>query len=116
MHWVGKAVEYEERRRRDEQLATLEIQAVAAGPLQADTGPDGPVDLPSKKLAGLLAYLACTAPQPQPRENNHNSDGANQRQLFRGRSSARPAGEQPPAPAVAEKQEPSGTAAADAKG
>ena len=27
------------------------------------TGPDGPVDLPSKKLAGLLAYLACTAPQ-----------------------------------------------------
>src|SRR6476646_1124848 len=32
------------------------------------TGPDGVVDLPSKKLAGLLAYLACRAPQPQPRE------------------------------------------------
>ena len=32
------------------------------------TGPDGVVYLPSKKLAGLLAYLACTAPQPQPRE------------------------------------------------
>ena len=32
------------------------------------TGPTGPVELPSKKLAGLLAYLACTAPQPQPRE------------------------------------------------
>lgn len=32
------------------------------------TGPDGVVDLPSKKLAALLAYLACTAPQPQPRE------------------------------------------------
>lgn len=32
------------------------------------TGPDGIVDLPSKKLAGLLAYLACTAPRPQPRE------------------------------------------------
>ena len=32
------------------------------------TGRDGPVELPSKKLAGLLAYLACTAPQPQPRE------------------------------------------------
>src|SRR5258707_15295624 len=32
------------------------------------TGPDGVVDLPSKKLAGLLAYLACTAPRPQPRE------------------------------------------------
>ena len=27
------------------------------------TGPKGPVDLPSKKLAGLLAYLACTAPE-----------------------------------------------------
>jgi TolB-like protein len=26
------------------------------------------VDLPNKKLAGLLAYLACTAPAPQPRE------------------------------------------------
>src|ERR1700737_93898 len=32
------------------------------------TRPDGVVDLPSKKLAGLLAYLACTAPVPQPRE------------------------------------------------
>jgi len=32
------------------------------------TGPDGVVDLPSKKLAALLAYLACTAPQSQPRE------------------------------------------------
>ncbi len=30
------------------------------------TGPEGPVELPSKKLAGLLAYLACTAPLPQP--------------------------------------------------
>lgn len=32
------------------------------------SGPDGPVDLPNKKLAGLLAYLACTAPIPQNRE------------------------------------------------
>jgi len=32
------------------------------------TGPDGPVDLPSKKLAALLAYLVCTAPAPQARE------------------------------------------------
>jgi class 3 adenylate cyclase len=32
------------------------------------SGPSGPVDLPNKKLAGLLAYLACTAPLPQPRE------------------------------------------------
>src|SRR6266540_387480 len=31
-------------------------------------GPDGPVDLPGKKLAGLLAYLACTAPVRQSRE------------------------------------------------
>jgi hypothetical protein len=29
------------------------------------TGPDGVVDLPSKKLAGLLAYLAGTAPHGQ---------------------------------------------------
>ncbi|WP_210265830.1 BTAD domain-containing putative transcriptional regulator [Bradyrhizobium australiense] len=32
------------------------------------TGPDGIVDLPSKKLAGLLAYLGCAAPRPQSRE------------------------------------------------
>src|SRR5258708_9160326 len=32
------------------------------------TGPLGVVNLPSKKLAGLLAYLACTAPKPQSRE------------------------------------------------
>jgi len=31
-------------------------------------GPDGPVDLPSKKLAGLLAYLVLEGPDPQPRE------------------------------------------------
>lgn len=31
-------------------------------------GPEGPVDLPNKKLAGLLAYLACTAPRAQQRE------------------------------------------------
>src|SRR4026207_1623908 len=32
------------------------------------SGPDGLIDLPNKKLACLLAYLACTAPTPQPRE------------------------------------------------
>src|SRR5215470_9554989 len=32
------------------------------------TGPDGPVDLPSKKLAGLLAYLALVGPDLQSRE------------------------------------------------
>jgi hypothetical protein len=31
-------------------------------------GPDGAIDLTSKKLAGLLAFLACTAPQPQSRD------------------------------------------------
>lgn len=31
------------------------------------TGPDGVVELPSKKLAALLAYLACNV-RPQPRE------------------------------------------------
>ena len=32
------------------------------------TGPDGVVDLPSKKITGLLAYPACTVPKAQPRE------------------------------------------------
>lgn len=32
------------------------------------TGPDGDADLSNKKVAGLLAYLALTAPKPQPRE------------------------------------------------
>src|SRR5215211_6719663 len=32
------------------------------------SGRAGVVDLPGGKLAGLLAYLACTAPRPQSRE------------------------------------------------
>ena len=32
------------------------------------TGPDGVIELPGRKLAGLLAYLACTAPRPQSRD------------------------------------------------
>ena len=32
------------------------------------SGPDGLVELPNKKLAGLLAYLACNARLPQPRQ------------------------------------------------
>jgi DNA-binding SARP family transcriptional activator/CheY-like chemotaxis protein len=32
------------------------------------SGPEGPVDLSSKKLAGLLAYLALTGPKPQSRD------------------------------------------------
>jgi class 3 adenylate cyclase/DNA-binding SARP family transcriptional activator len=33
------------------------------------SGPDGPVELSNKELAGLLAYLICTTPAPQSREN-----------------------------------------------
>jgi TolB-like protein/DNA-binding SARP family transcriptional activator/Tfp pilus assembly protein PilF len=36
------------------------------------TGPQGPVELPGKKLAALLAYLACNAPLPQPRQRLAN--------------------------------------------
>ena len=36
------------------------------------TARNGDVHLPSSKLAGLLAYLACTEPQPQPREKLAN--------------------------------------------
>jgi class 3 adenylate cyclase len=32
------------------------------------SGPDGPIELANKKLAALLAYLACSAPEPQSRE------------------------------------------------
>ena len=32
------------------------------------TGPDGVIGMSNKKLACLLAYLACTASEPQPRE------------------------------------------------
>jgi DNA-binding SARP family transcriptional activator len=32
------------------------------------SGPEGPIELPNKKLATLLAYLACCAPEPQSRE------------------------------------------------
>jgi TolB-like protein/DNA-binding SARP family transcriptional activator len=31
-------------------------------------GPAGPIDLPSKKLSGLLAFLACTAPRAHSRD------------------------------------------------
>jgi DNA-binding SARP family transcriptional activator len=32
------------------------------------SGPEGPIDLTSKKLAGLLAFLACTAPESHSRD------------------------------------------------
>src|SRR5215510_3646468 len=31
-------------------------------------GPDGPIDLTSRKLAALLAFLACSAPQAHSRD------------------------------------------------
>jgi DNA-binding SARP family transcriptional activator len=31
-------------------------------------GPDGPIDLTNKKLAALLAFLACSAPGPHGRD------------------------------------------------
>jgi DNA-binding SARP family transcriptional activator len=35
-------------------------------------GPQGDIDLGAGKLCGLLAYLACTAPEPQPRDRLMN--------------------------------------------
>jgi len=32
------------------------------------SGPEGPIELPHKKLVALLAYLACSGPKPQSRE------------------------------------------------
>ena len=55
------------------------------------TGPEGPIDLTSKKLAGLLAFLACTAPQAaQPRQAHDPAVGL----AFRGAGAAEP----PPGP------------------
>jgi len=49
---------------RDMLLSKFRLSLLARFEL---TGPEGPVELP-KKLAGLMAYLACTAPLPQPRQ------------------------------------------------
>jgi class 3 adenylate cyclase len=46
-------------------LAKFELKILGRFEL---SGPQGPVELPNKKLAALLAYLACSAPQPQSRE------------------------------------------------
>ena len=48
--------------------AAAEIQSQASRPLRAEHRPDGPVELANKKLAALLAYLACSAPEPRSRE------------------------------------------------
>src|SRR5438552_15737828 len=53
--------------RRDERVPLPKFRLSLLARFQL-TGPDGPVDLPNRKLAGLLAYLACTAPVPQTRE------------------------------------------------
>ncbi|HEX9906425.1 MAG TPA: BTAD domain-containing putative transcriptional regulator [Propylenella sp.] len=44
-----------------------ELQVAVLGRFEL-TGGNGPIDLTSKKLIGLLAFLACTTPQPQGRE------------------------------------------------
>jgi TolB-like protein/DNA-binding SARP family transcriptional activator len=53
--------------RKIDSLPGAKFSLSLLGRVQLD-GPDGLVDLPNKKLAGLLAYLACAAPQPQSRE------------------------------------------------
>src|SRR5258708_25702753 len=60
----GRAI-WKPRDMEDMPLPRLRLSLLARFAL---AGPDGPVDLPNKKLAGLLAYLACTAPVPQSRE------------------------------------------------
>src|SRR3990172_7284821 len=55
------------RTRKTDSLPGPKFSLSLLGRVQLE-GRDGLVDLPNKKLAGLLAYLASTAPQPQPRE------------------------------------------------
>lgn len=50
---------------KDVQLPKFRLSLLARFEL---VGPEGPVELPGGKLAGLLAYLACSAPVPQPRK------------------------------------------------
>jgi TolB-like protein/DNA-binding SARP family transcriptional activator len=52
-------------------LPTPRFQLALLGPFEL-RGPDGPIDLTSKKLAGLLAFLVCTAPQPHSRDKLMN--------------------------------------------
>src|SRR5262249_13530047 len=48
-------------------VPTHKFQLTLLGPFEL-SGPDGPIDLTSKKLTALLAYLACTAPQGHGRD------------------------------------------------
>src|SRR5947207_1817955 len=50
----------------DEPRVAPNISSFAAGTRRADRA--GWRCRPAEQFAGLLAYLACTAPQPQPRE------------------------------------------------
>ncbi|MGQ3277963.1 MAG: tetratricopeptide repeat protein [Shinella sp.] len=54
-----------------ESIAPPKFRLSLLGRFSLTTG-DGIVHLPSRKLSGLLAYLACTGPQPQPRERLAN--------------------------------------------
>jgi hypothetical protein len=56
------------RRPRGEDVSVPKFRLALLGRFEP-SGPDGPNEQPNKKLARLLAYLACTAPAlPQPRE------------------------------------------------
>src|SRR5262245_21630330 len=48
-------------------VSTPRFQLALLGPFEL-RGPDGSIDLTSKKLAALLAFLACTAPQAHSRD------------------------------------------------
>src|SRR5215510_14773516 len=48
-------------------VSTPRFQLALLGPFEL-RGPDGSIDLTSKKLAALLAFLACTAPQAHARD------------------------------------------------
>jgi TolB-like protein/DNA-binding SARP family transcriptional activator len=48
-------------------VPTPRFQLALLGPFEL-RGPDGSIDLSSKKLAALLAFLACTAPQAHSRD------------------------------------------------
>jgi DNA-binding SARP family transcriptional activator len=48
-------------------VQTPTFQLSLLGPFEL-SGPDGLIDLTSKKLAAMLAFLACTAPQAHSRD------------------------------------------------
>lgn len=48
-------------------ILLLRVRLALLGRLEL-SGENGAIDLTSKKLVGLVAYLACTFPEPQSRE------------------------------------------------